>query len=150
MDTSWKSRFTVVPAVYVIVRRGNEMLLMKREGGFGAGQYGLPAGHLDGGESAITAAIRELAEEIGIHANAQDLRFCHVVHARAEGGDHERVDLFFELTKWQGEPQILEPEKCSELCWANVDKLPRPMVQKVATVLRAVSNGEQYSEMYFD
>ena len=42
-------RFAVVPAAYVFLLREGTVLLLRRHGtGFEDGNYGLPAGHLDG------------------------------------------------------------------------------------------------------
>ncbi|MEU1546758.1 CoA pyrophosphatase [Nocardia sp. NPDC005745] len=52
------------PAVIVIKRAYR---------GRNAGQWGLPGGRLDEGETAEQAALRELHEELGLHARPEDL-----------------------------------------------------------------------------
>jgi ADP-ribose pyrophosphatase YjhB (NUDIX family) len=54
--------------VGVIVVRGGDVLFGLRRGAHGGGSWSLPGGHLDGGESVETCALRELSEEAGVEA----------------------------------------------------------------------------------
>ena len=47
------------------------MLLGKRRGGFGAGQWGLPQGYVEYDEDYLTAAVREVKEETGLDVKIQ-------------------------------------------------------------------------------
>lgn len=143
-------RFTVIPAVYVILRRGGQVLLLRRSNtGYHDGSYALPAGHIDGGESAVAAAVRETKEEIGLDITPEDLHFVHVMHRRAEEGDHERVDFFFEATKWQGEPDNMEPEKCDDVQWFPEDQLPGNTVTVSKLAIENSRRGIYYSHLNF-
>jgi mutator protein MutT len=54
-------------AVAVIVERGGKILMgLRAEGAREAGKWGLPAGFVDRGEVVETAAVREIAEEVGL------------------------------------------------------------------------------------
>ncbi|HEX4662734.1 MAG TPA: NUDIX domain-containing protein, partial [Candidatus Saccharimonadales bacterium] len=89
---SWRDRFKVVPAVYIILERDNKILLLRRfNTGYEDGNYTMPSGHLDGGESATTAAVREAMEEAGVTIKSQDLELAHAMYYLAKEGDHERV-----------------------------------------------------------
>lgn len=146
----WQDRFTVVPAVYLILRRGDRVLLMRRYNtGYQDGNYSLPAGHLDGGETALAAVIREAKEEAGITVAPADLKLVHTMHRVAEEGSHERVDLFFETAVWQGEPQVMEPHKCDDAQWFDAAKLPDNTVAVVVQALRCVAAQQPYSESGF-
>ena len=60
-------RFTLVVAVHLFLRRGDEVLLARRcNTGYADGQYSVIAGHLDGGEEVVAAAVREAREEVGL------------------------------------------------------------------------------------
>ena len=62
-----RNKFTVILSSYVIFRRGDEVLLLRRHNtGYQDGNYGLPSGHIEEGEFALTGAIREAHEEVGI------------------------------------------------------------------------------------
>lgn len=117
---------------------------MRRAGtGYRDGQFSLPAGHLDGGEDAVTGLIRELREELGVEA---DPRSCHLVllmHAAPEHAqDAEYLHLFFLVDRWSGEPRIAEPDKCDELRWIDGRTLPPDLVDYVGEALAAIRRGE--------
>lgn len=144
-------RFKVIPAVYLLLRDGDKVLMMRRANtGYMDGKYGVPSGHLDGGESAMVAAAREALEEIGVTIDPADLTFAHVCHRLAEEEDYERVDFFFEVDAWQGKPKNAEPEKCDDLKWFDIKKLPENTIPVVRSVLMDITEGRPYSEHNFD
>jgi 8-oxo-dGTP diphosphatase len=57
-----------VPAVGVVVLRGDEVLLVRRGTAPRLGQWSLPGGRIEWGETAEAAAMRELQEETGVEA----------------------------------------------------------------------------------
>lgn len=59
---------TPTPAVGVVVLRGEEVLLVKRGSAPRLGQWSLPGGRIEWGETAEAAALRELTEETGVTA----------------------------------------------------------------------------------
>lgn len=141
-------RFRLIPAVYLVLRKDNQVLLLRRANtGYQDGKYGLVAGHLDGDESATSAMVREAKEEAGITVKPEDLRFAHLAHRlnRNQPGQ-ERVDIFFEATDWQGEIVNAEPEKCDDLSWFDAENLPDDMLPFVRLVLADIARGKQYSE----
>lgn len=140
----------IIPAVYVLLRRDNKILFIKRQNtGYRDGSYSLPAGHVDGGEAAITAAIREAKEEVGVDVLPEHLQLVHTQHRVAEGGDHERISLFFETTLWQGEPCNAEPDKCSELRWASVEALPETLVPELEHLFKHLKEQNSYGDFGF-
>lgn len=48
------------------ILRGEEVLLIRKKRGSGAGKVNAPGGHLEPGESAHQAALREVQEEVGL------------------------------------------------------------------------------------
>ncbi|MEH3078306.1 MAG: NUDIX domain-containing protein [Quadrisphaera sp.] len=105
-------------------------------------QLSLPAGHLDGGEDAVSGLVRELAEEVGIDVQPRDCRLVLTMHRAPEApGDREYVDLFFAVARWVGEPVNAEPLKCSELLWVDPRNLPVDVVDYVAQALAAIARG---------
>jgi 8-oxo-dGTP diphosphatase len=61
---------TPVPAVLVVVRRADQVLLVRRANPPDRGLWGFPGGHIEPGETLFAAAERELAEETGLHGRA--------------------------------------------------------------------------------
>ncbi|MCY7395556.1 MAG: NUDIX domain-containing protein [Nocardioides sp.] len=133
-------RFVLVPASYVYLLRdgisGQEVLLQKRQHtGYMDGHWAAAAaGHVERGETALAAARREAAEEIGITEVALSF-VTSMQRTRHDLAIDERVDFFFTARTWSGEPRILEPTKCSELRWCSLAALPDPVVPHERAVL---------------
>ncbi len=138
-------RFRVVPAAYVLLRRGHEVLLQLRQNtGYRDGFWAMAAaGHVEEGESVFEAARREAAEEIGVTIELADLvPVCgmHRTHGNHQSID-ERADFFFECRQWTGVPTIREPVKNAGLGWFFLDALPEPVVPHELFVLEGVRAG---------
>lgn len=128
-----RARFPVT--VHLLFIRNNTILIARRlNTGYRDGEYSVPAGHLDGGETVLSAGVREAQEEVGLELDQADLEFAGVMH-RTE--DDERVDFFVRVTRWQGEPFNNEPEKCDDLRWVDTRELPE---NTVPYVRRAIDN----------
>jgi 8-oxo-dGTP diphosphatase len=148
--THWQDRFTVTPAVYVIFHDGDKLLLLKRaNSGYRDGYFSFPAVHIDGGEPAVMAAVREAKEELGVDIEPKDLQLVFTQHLLAESGDHERIHLFFEARKWRGEPRNAEPQKCDEILWAPITGLPAKLVPELKEFLKATTAGDSYGHYGF-
>ncbi len=142
-------RNKVVPAAYIVFKRGNQVLLLKRANtGYNDGKYSLPAGHVERGESLLQAAVREAMEEVGVDIRPQDLKLVHIINRSSDYPVlHERLDFFFMADSWQGEVTICEPDKCTELRWANWTALPPNMIREVRQALDNIREGQIYSEI---
>ena len=121
--------------VHVAMCCDGRVLLMRRAGtGFFDGLFSLPGGHLEPGESVLQAAKRELSEELDVLVDPSDFTYRGVVHRLS---DTNRIDFFLELSRWQGQPRIAEPEKCDGLEWYQPDRLPENTVPYIRSALRA-------------
>ncbi len=130
--------------VHLFFLQDNQILLARRfNTGYADGQYGVPAGHLDGGESVRAAAAREALEETGVRLDLQDILFAGVVH-RQEGD--ERVDFFVRVRSWQGEPANSEPDKCDDMRWFDLQALPENMIPYVRKALQNYLQGTCFDE----
>lgn len=142
-------RFRTVVAVHLLLLQGEEVLLLRRANtGYEDGNYSVVAGHLEGNETASQAMVREAHEEAGIVVAPADLRFVHVMHRKEAAEADERIDLFFAATHWQGEPEIREPEKCSELRWAALGALPPNVVPYVRAAMEHYRHNRLYAEFW--
>lgn len=135
------TRVPLVPAAYVVVRRGDEVLLHLREGtGYMDGFWALPAGHVEAGETFPDAAARELREETGL--TARELRPLCAMQRLVHGGPpvDQRIDVFFEAVGWSGEPAIGEADRAAALAWFPLTALPDPTMPFEAEVLRRLDD----------
>ena len=128
-----------------MVTAGDRILLMRRTGsGYRDGQLSLPAGHLDGGEDAVTGLVRELREELTIAVDPDSCHLMVTLHRAPEtAGEDEYLDLFFAVERWTGTPAIGEPGRCSELVWADRAQLPGDLVDYVAAAVDAAGAGRR-------
>ena len=137
-----RARFPVT--VHLFFFRENQILLLRRfNTGFRDGEYSVPAGHLDGGETVMDAAVREAEEEVGVKIEVSDMTFSTVMH-RIE--DDERVDFFVQVHKWQNEPFNAEPDKCDDLRWVEINSLPANIIPYVKQALDNHLNGIPFAE----
>src|SRR3989338_10078324 len=99
-----KERNNAVPASYLILRKGKEILFMRRKGsGYYDGWYSVPAGHVETGELPVSGLVREIVEEFGITISPEDVKLVHTMYRTKHDETGDRVDLFFAANKWQGE-----------------------------------------------
>ena len=147
-----RTKFPVT--VHLLFFRENQILLLRRfNTGFEDGNYSVPAGHLDGGETVRMAAAREAFEEIGVHIEIENIAFATVTHRKSEDtlvGTGERVDFFVQVKAWDGEPFNAEPEKCDELRWYDLDALPENTIPYVRKAIQNYLDGNPFDEFGWD
>jgi len=140
-----KERFKIIPSVYLMLINDNKILLSRRYNtGYRDGEYSFPAGHLDGNETFKQGMIREAKEEIGVILNPADLELVHTMDRKIP--NDERADFFFTAKKWQGEPKIMEPEKCDGLTWFDLNNLPKNTIPYIKQAIDSFLNNIIYSE----
>lgn len=137
-------RAKTVLAVYLLLeRRGDVLLIRRRNSGWQDGRYTLVAGHVDAGEPARAAMAREAQEEVGVSLDETDLELVHAMH-RSDRQPY--LDLYFRCSRWSGEPQLMEPDKADDLLWAERARLPDKVIDSVRRALGAIDAGQTYSE----
>lgn len=115
-------RFKLISAVHLMLIKDNKILLLRRcNTGYEDGNYSVVAGHIDGNEEIKTAMIREAQEEAGIIINENDIEIVGVMHRKSTD---ERIDFFLKCEKWGNEITNMEPNKCDELKWVDINALP--------------------------
>ena len=143
-----KKRFKLISAVHLFLLRDGDILLARRfNTGYEDGKYSVPAGHLNGGEKASDAMVREAFEEIRVKIISSDLRMIHVMHRKSI---EERIDFFFEAKKWNGEPRIGEPHKCDDIRWFSMDRVAQNVVPYVQVAIENYNNNIFFSEFGWD
>lgn len=139
-------RALLVAAAYVVLQRGDEVLLQLRRGtGYMDEHWAVLAGHLEPGETITAAATREAAEESGVVVDEADLEPLTTLHRFIPGGPpiEQRADFFFRARRWTGEPTPLEPDRCADMRWFPLGALPTPVVPHELTVLEALAAGSR-------
>lgn len=134
--------FSLKVNVHVFFFQAGQVLLLRRfNTGYADGKYSVVAGHLDGDETVIEAAIREAKEEAGVTLTADDLEVAGVMHRKA---NNERIDFFFKASSWQGEIINNEPHKCDDLSWAALDALPSNTLPYIHQALQNIQQGRWF------
>ncbi|MCP2323579.1 GrpB-like predicted nucleotidyltransferase (UPF0157 family)/ADP-ribose pyrophosphatase YjhB (NUDIX family)/inosine/xanthosine triphosphate pyrophosphatase family protein [Hamadaea flava] len=141
------SRHRSIVDVHMILRRDDGKILLARRSqtSYGDGMLALPSGHLEAGETTAEAVLRETAEETGVVVDLADLRLVHVLHRAGDGGA-DRIGLFYLADRWSGRPVNAEPDRCSELVWADPADLPPDVIAYPAQGIHAGLAGQAYGE----
>ncbi len=136
-------------AVFVLLENeAGEILLQRRVNtGFMDGHYDMSAtGHVDNEEYIVDAIIREAKEEIGVDIAPEDLK---IIMAAQMNADRPYLNYVFLCKKWQGEPKIMEPQKCDDLTWFNKTNLPE-LLTPTLHLLRTRDFSETLGFEYMD
>jgi 8-oxo-dGTP pyrophosphatase MutT (NUDIX family) len=137
-----------VIGVHLCLERDGMTLLGLRhpDSPFAPLQHHFLAGHCEY-ESAVACLVREAGEEAGLVVDAGDVDFVHAVHLLDAPGTQPRMQLVFRARRWQGEPRVLEPDKCVRWDWWPVDALPEPTVAYTRAAIEGIRKGRLYTEM---
>ena len=103
--------------------------------------YDLPGGHLEPNEDLYDAMNREAKEELGIEIEREDMQIIHIYH-------HYEKDLLkfvFKVKKFKNKIQNLEPEKCKELKWIEIENLPDNTLSGIRSELEYIKAKKSYS-----
>lgn len=125
----------------VMVLREGKILLAKRKGELGKGQYCWPGGKMEYMESFEACAKREVLEETGIEI--ENVRFLRLLNLKNFAPKHF-IDIEL-LADWKsGEAQLLEPDKFETWNWYDLDHLPEPMFLPQYSSIEAYKTGKNY------
>jgi len=121
--------------VGVLVVRDGRVLLGRRKGAHGAGQWSVPGGHMEAGEEFDETCEREVEEETGMRvsfSSVAPIDFTNDVFAEE---DLHYVTLFF-FAEAAGEPRNMEPDRLDgEWQWFGLDHLPDPLFPPLKQLL---------------
>ena len=138
-------------SIYLIIKNEkNEILFQRRQSTkLWPGYLALPAGHLDKGENAYEAAIREAKEELNIDISIENIIDTFVVNRRNKSIS-SYYDVYFEINSYIGNIIINEPDKCSELRWIKIEDLPKDVKKKKKIALLNNQKGIKFSTIDVD
>lgn len=129
-NTTLLPRGPLVGTSAVVVRDG-AVLLGRRKGAHGAGEWSFPGGKVDPGERAAQAVARELEEETGLSARTiEPITWTDDVFV----DDRLHYVTLHHLVEAVGEPVVREPDKVREWTWHRWDDLPGPLFGPVAAL----------------
>jgi 8-oxo-dGTP diphosphatase len=120
--------------VGVLVFKQSKILLGKRRGSHGEGEYALPGGHLEHMESFEETALRELAEEVGPDFKVRNLQVVSLINLTDYVPKHY-IDIGMACDWVSGEPVVMEPFKVESWGWFEQDNLPAPLFATVQRIL---------------
>ena len=107
-----------LPAVILVLQKGNSILVAKRAMPPSAGELCLPGGFIDLGESPMQAAARELQEETMLTGATFSL-----IGADRDSTDYGGVVLYvYRVENWKGTPS--PSDDVSDLFWMKLEDVP--------------------------
>jgi 8-oxo-dGTP diphosphatase len=109
--------------VDVAVLTDASVLLVQRANDPFAGRWALPGGFIDPGERALAAAVRELAEETGLHAGADRLELFGVYDAPGRDPRGPSMSIAF-LMRVPAELAAQGADDAADARWWPLDGLP--------------------------
>ncbi len=143
-----KERYESKVAVFLVLTRKvngkTEILLQRRcNTGYMDGRYDMAcSGHLEKGESLSMALVREAKEEINLDIKEEDLRLISVIHPYKE----DYINVFFTTDKYKGILTIMEPNKCDDLQWFDLNELPENITTRNRNVIKNIQKGIIYDD----
>jgi len=114
--------------VLVILQCNDNILLGKRKGSHGHGEWSFPGGHLEMNETPDECGKRELLEETGIdihELNPIDMGYTNDVF-NSENKHYITIYQKYLINEII-DAEMKEPNKCFEWMWADIHNLPTPL-----------------------
>ncbi len=127
--------------VGVMILRDGKVLLGRRKGSHGSGDYAFTGGHLEYMESFEECAKRETREEAGIEI--KNVRFNCISNITSHKPKHY-VHIGVVADWASGEPKVMEPDKREDWGWYDLDNLPTPLFDFCIFEIEAYKTGQRY------
>jgi 8-oxo-dGTP diphosphatase len=125
----------------VMIMKDGKVLLGRRKGAHGEGQYAWPGGHMEYMESFENCAKREVMEETGMEI--ENVRFLRLYNLKEYAPKHY-VDIGL-IADWKsGEPRVMEPDRCEGWDWHPMDALPQPLFGTIPSYIEAHQTGKNF------
>lgn len=132
-----------IGSAIIVKNHQGQVLLGKRKNSYRSGMYGLPGGRIDRNEKAADAAKRELLEETGIEANS--VNYVGVIKEWQDS--YNFIHFIYECTDWDGEVQLVEPEKCESWEWFDLDELPEGVLEGHLNGIKFLQSANRMSDI---
>lgn len=120
------------------IMRGRSILLYKRVKAPEPGHWNIVGGKVDHMERSSLAAKREAEEETGLKIG--DIRFLCLSEQIIPEDGHHWISTIYATENFEGEPQVIEPEKLPEFGWFDLDALPAPLSRFAADAIKTLKS----------
>jgi 8-oxo-dGTP diphosphatase len=120
----------------MIQNTAGQILLGLRQGSHGAGEWCFPGGHLEMGETVFETAKRETKEETGLDVTPVELISVADEMRYLESDGKHYLNVGVKALYQGGEPQIMEPDKCLEWKWFDLENLPEKMFEGTELIIK--------------
>lgn len=124
--------------VGILVRKEDKFLLLKRKNAHGEGSWCFPGGHLEFNEEINDCAMREVEEETGI--KIKNPQFLGITNDMFKNEGKHYITIFVISDHEEGEGRIMEPEKCTDIGWFDINNLPSPLFLPINNLLNQKDN----------
>lgn len=113
--------FSMLSTTLCLCIQNGALLLATKKTGFGAGKLNAAGGKVKPGESPRQAVVRELKEEFGLRAKAEDLHYAALLHFFFDGTLVTSCHVYT-VKIWRGNPK--ETEEMGDYEWHHHTCLP--------------------------
>lgn len=136
-----KDRIKIKACVGVMIFKDGKILLGKRKGSHGAGEYAIPGGHLEFEESFEECIKREVKEETDLEI--KNIKFLSLANIFRHENRQDMLASF--RTDWADEEaKLMEPEKCEGWNWYDLNNLPSPLFYPTEIAIDSYKTGKNY------
>ena len=101
--------------------------------------WDLPGGHIEPGETELTALTREMHEELGVRITADSA--IHLCRLDAGSGEESVRLSAWIVGEWEGTPTNVAPDEHDEIRWFQPDELPPLAHELMGPALAEVMRG---------
>jgi len=109
-----------------VFRIDGKILLGKRKGSHGEGEWALPGGKMEYGETVFDTTFREFNEECGDDITVTDPRVMLTMDLLSYAPKHF-LEIGVIVHYVSGTPKVMEPDKVESWEWFDIDELPEPI-----------------------
>lgn len=126
--------------------QGDRILLLRRcNATFANGQYCLPGGKVEPGETARQAVAREIQEEVSLDIPSASFELVHTFHRQGPSKE-ALIALVFRADIANLQPRNVELEKHDDMQYFSLDQLPATLIPAHQQAIECIRENISYSE----